>query len=76
MSKVTAKYQITIPPEVRKTMKIIPGIEVDIREENGRFYLVKSSARSPISKWKGALKVKKSVDEIIKDLRGQDEDIT
>ena len=30
MTKVTAKYQITIPPEVRRELGIVPGSEVDI----------------------------------------------
>ena len=33
MSKVTVKYQITIPVEVRKELGIVPGGEVDITKE-------------------------------------------
>jgi len=29
LSKVTAKYQVTIPVKVRKEMGIVPGAEVD-----------------------------------------------
>lgn len=35
MSKVTAKYQITIPVGVRKKLGIVPGSEVDIAQERG-----------------------------------------
>jgi AbrB family looped-hinge helix DNA binding protein len=30
MSKVTAKYQITLPVKVRKELGIVPGTEVDM----------------------------------------------
>ena len=33
MSKVTAKYQVTIPPRIRAALNIMPGIEVDFQEE-------------------------------------------
>jgi AbrB family looped-hinge helix DNA binding protein len=33
MAKVTAKYQITIPPKVREKLGIVPGAEVDIAKE-------------------------------------------
>ena len=33
MSKVTAKYQITLPVKIRKELGIVPGAEVDIEPE-------------------------------------------
>lgn len=38
--KVTAKYQITMPPDVRKYLCINPGSKVDIVKEDDRFVLV------------------------------------
>jgi AbrB family looped-hinge helix DNA binding protein len=44
MSKVTAKYQITLPPKVREELGIVPGTEVDIVKEGKRYLLVVSPA--------------------------------
>ena len=40
MSKVTAKYQITLPPKIRKELGIIPGAEVDIVKKGTKYVLV------------------------------------
>ncbi|CAB1074308.1 hypothetical protein D1AOALGA4SA_2127 [Olavius algarvensis Delta 1 endosymbiont] len=40
MSKVTAKFQITIPPHVRTQLGIVPGSDVDIRKEGDRYVLL------------------------------------
>lgn len=37
MSKVTSKYQITIPVSVRKTLGIIPGSDIDIVSKGDEF---------------------------------------
>jgi len=70
MSKVTAKYQITIPKEIRKTMNIMPGTTIGFEQKAGKFYLVKNNNLNPIDKWRGSLKLKKTTDEIMADLRG------
>ena len=40
MSRVTAKYQLTIPREVRRELKITPGTEVDIARKGDKYILV------------------------------------
>ena len=70
MSKVTAKYQITLPKEIRKAMNIMPGTTVGFEQKAGRFYLVKNNDINPIDKWRGSLKLEKTTDEIMADLRG------
>ncbi len=40
MSKVTAKYQITIPVNVRKELGIIPGTEVDIAKKGQKYIFI------------------------------------
>ena len=40
MSKVTAKYQVTIPPEIRKELGIFPGIEVAFSRKGDAFKLI------------------------------------
>ena len=70
MSKVTAKFQITIPREVRIAMNIMPGVDVAFKEEKGKFYMVKNANFDPFVKWRGLLKTDKTVDAIMTDLRG------
>jgi AbrB family looped-hinge helix DNA binding protein len=53
MSKVTAKYQITLPKRVRRDLGIVPGAEVDIVKEGKRFVLVVDPAESIKKKWRG-----------------------
>jgi len=70
MSKVTAKFQITIPPEVRTVLNIMPGVEVTFKKERGKFFLVKDLNADPIEKWRGVLKGKRKTDTIMAQLRG------
>lgn len=72
MSKVTAKYQITLPREIRKAMNIMPGTDIVFEEKAGKFYLLKNNQVDPIEKWRGTLTLKKSTNEIMVDLRGYD----
>jgi len=39
-SKVTTRYQITIPEEVRKRLNIKIGDSVAFIEENGKIYII------------------------------------
>ncbi len=41
MPIVSSKYQITIPDELRRKLRIKAGDEVVFVEEHGKFYLVK-----------------------------------
>jgi AbrB family looped-hinge helix DNA binding protein len=56
MSKVTAKYQITLPKRVRRDLGIVPGAEVDIVKEGKRFVLVVDPAEGIKKKWRGRFK--------------------
>ncbi len=69
MSRVTAKYQITIPVEVRKKLGIIPGTEVDIAREGDKYVLIVN----PIGlkkRWCGRFKNGKTTDEYMDEIRG------
>ena len=70
MSKVTEKFQITIPPKVRTSLNIMPGVDVGFEEEKGKFYLVKNPKTDPIEKWRGVIREDKTADEIVAELRG------
>lgn len=71
MSKVTAKYQITIPPEVRQELGILPGTEVDIRKQAEHYILVVDSVVELQKKWRGKFKDKLTTDEYINEIRGE-----
>ena len=73
VAKITSKGQITLPKEVRDSIGISPGEEVEfLKEENG-YLLKKKVMRSPFDKFVGYLKEKKGIspDKIIEDLRGK-----
>jgi AbrB family looped-hinge helix DNA binding protein len=71
MSKVTRKYQITIPINVRKTLGIIPGSEVDIVPKGNDFVLKANPVEDLKRVWKGRFKNKKSSDEYMVEIRGE-----
>jgi|GEM_PF-3452847 len=47
MSRVTAKYQITIPPEIRRTLGIFPGMEVSFIRKGDAFELTVDPVNVP-----------------------------
>ena len=71
MSKVTAKYQITIPPDVRKTLGIVPGNEVDIIKNGEQFVLVVDPIKALKKRWRGKYKDGRKTDDYINDVRGE-----
>ncbi|MEI6154087.1 MAG: AbrB/MazE/SpoVT family DNA-binding domain-containing protein [Deltaproteobacteria bacterium] len=56
MSKVTAKYQVIVPVEVRKEMGIIPGSEVAITKKGDKFVLIGNQIEIVKRKWCGRFK--------------------
>jgi AbrB family looped-hinge helix DNA binding protein len=71
MSRVTAKYQITIPPDVRTELGIVPGSEVDIRKDGDRFVLVVDPVTELKKAWRGKFRGKQSSDEYMNQIRGE-----
>lgn len=71
MSRVTRKYQITIPVAVRKALKIIPGSEVDIVPQGSEFVLKINPIEDLKRVWKGRFRDKKSSDEYMAEIRGE-----
>ncbi len=67
--RVTTKGQVTIPRDVREKLGIIPETDVDFQEDNGRFYIVKTTQPKPTNKFKkfrGIATAKMTTDEIMK----------
>jgi AbrB family looped-hinge helix DNA binding protein len=70
LTKVTAKYQITIPIKVRKELGIVPGTEVDIAKEGKRYVLIADPVRTVRAKWCGKFKDGRSTMNYIDEVRG------
>ena len=71
MAKVTAKYQITIPPEVRKHLRIVPGTEVDIRKKGSQYVLIVDPIADLKNSWRGKFKDDQTSDEYMNQIRGE-----
>jgi AbrB family looped-hinge helix DNA binding protein len=70
MTKVTAKYQITLPKRVRRELGIVPGAEVDIVKRGKRFVLVVNPIDSIKNKWRGRFRGGSSTSEYLDQVRG------
>lgn len=71
MSKVTAKYQVTIPLKIRRDLGIIPGTEVDIAKEGEKYVLVVDPIRAVKMKWRGRFKNEITTMEYMDEVRGK-----
>lgn len=71
MSKVTAKYQFTIPLSVRKELGIVPGTEVDIKRKGREYYLVVNPIDTIKKKWRGRFKGGSTTMEYMDEVRGK-----
>jgi len=68
---VSEKGQITIPKPLRLSLGIRAGQVLEVREERGRLVMSKQIApRDAIDRLFGILKLGRSTDEIIDELRG------
>ena len=66
--RVTSKGQVTIPRNVREVLGIAPETDIDFKEDNGRFYIVKTSkhkATDKFNKFRGVASAKMTTDEIM-----------
>jgi AbrB family looped-hinge helix DNA binding protein len=70
MSKVTDKYQITLPKAVREELGIVPGTEVDIVRKGRGYLLVVNPADGIKKKWRGRLRGGVSTAAYLESVRG------
>ena len=70
MSKVTAKYQITLPVKVRKELGIVPGAEVDIVKKGTYYVLVVDPIVEIREKWRGKFKDGSTTMDYLEKVRG------
>jgi len=71
MPKITKKGQVTIPKKIREAMGVKPGSEVNFQISDGECVLKKVARDDSFGKWAGYLKIKKTTDKIIQELRGE-----
>ncbi|MBI4680229.1 MAG: AbrB/MazE/SpoVT family DNA-binding domain-containing protein [Nitrospirae bacterium] len=71
MSRVTAKYQITIPVEVRKELGIVPGSEVDIKKKKDKYVLIVNPIVELKKRWRGKFRDEKTTDKYMDEVRGK-----
>jgi AbrB family looped-hinge helix DNA binding protein len=70
VSKVTDKYQITLPKAVRQELGIVPGSEVDIVKQGKRFLLVVNPSDGLKKKWRGRFRGGSTTDDYLNAVRG------
>jgi len=66
--RVTTKGQVTIPRNIREVLGITPETEIDFKEDNGKFYLVKTNKprrTGTFKKLRGIATARMSTDEIM-----------
>jgi AbrB family looped-hinge helix DNA binding protein len=68
---VSEKGQVTIPKELRDQMGIRPGQVIDFIEKNGQLIATKWITNDPVSRLYGILKLPRSTDELITEMRGE-----
>ena len=67
--RVTAKGQVTIPKDIREKLGIIPETSIDFVEDNGRFYITKTTRFKPTNrfqKFRGIATAQMTTDEILR----------
>ncbi len=71
MSRVTVKYQITIPVQVRNELGIVPGSEVDIARKGNKYILIVNPVDEIKKKWRGRFKNKITTNNYMDEIRGK-----
>jgi len=70
MSRVTGKYQITVPARIRKELRLVPGAEVDIVKEGNKYVLKVNPINGIKKKWRGKFKNGTTTMEYLDRVRG------
>jgi antitoxin PrlF len=68
---VSEKGQVTIPKLLRERLGIRTGEVLEFDEDHGRLVAVKTLERDPVDAVYGILKLGRSTDELITEMRGE-----
>lgn len=69
-AKVAERGQVTIPKPLRERLGIQPGTVLDFEESEGRLIAVKAASTDPVSEVYGCLRLGRSTEEVMQELRG------
>jgi len=67
---VSERGQIVIPKQLRTRLGLAPGQVLECWEERGRLVAAKAAMSDPVTSVYGILKLARSTDELIAELRG------
>jgi AbrB family looped-hinge helix DNA binding protein len=70
MARITSKGQVTIPRAVREDLGLHAGDELDFVKENGGYRVRRRTDPGVFDRYRGILKLGKTTDEIIEEMRG------
>lgn len=68
---VAERGQVTIPKVLRDRLGIAPHTVVDFEEDSGRLILTKVVDKDPVAQVTGCLRLGRSTDAVMKELRGE-----
>lgn len=68
---VSEKGQVVIPKALRDRLGIRPGQELEFSDRGGTLVARKVTAQDPVDKVYGTLALKRSVDQTLRELRGE-----
>jgi AbrB family looped-hinge helix DNA binding protein len=70
-SRISSKGQVTVPVEVRRALGLVAGVAVEFLVREGEAVMRKrSDGTHPVDAIYGTLRLPKSVDALIDDMRG------
>lgn len=69
-TKVSERGQVTIPKKLRKRLGIRPGQVLEVDEDRGRVVMSKVVQEDVFERLTGILKLDKTTDELIEEMRG------
>lgn len=69
---VSEKGQITIPKPLRIRLGLRAGQVLEVRDDRGRLIVTKAKRRDPVDEVFGILKLGRSTDEIMAELRPEE----
>lgn len=70
-ASVGERGQITIPKAIRDRLGLAAGMVLEVREEHGVIVAEKVSPEDPVAKVRGCLKLGKSTDQVLSEMRGE-----